>query len=118
LNNANQPVILAPLEDSSAVKAGINTGDVILAVNGKSTQGMSLTEVLLLVRGPSGTTVKLLMQREGETTPVEIDIVRAQINAPSVTYQMIGNIVYINITSFSENTNDQLNGALHALDLE
>jgi len=118
LNNANQPVILAPLENSPAAKAGIKTGDVILAVNGKSTQGLSLTETVLLIRGPSGTTVRLLIQHEAETTPVEIDVVRAQINAPTVTYQMMGNIAYIDITSFSENTNDELNAGLQALDLE
>ncbi len=117
LNKDNQPVILAPLENSPAAKAGIKTGDVILAVNGKSTQGLSLTETVLLVRGPAGTAVKLLIQHEGEATPVEIDVVRAQINASSVTYQMMGNIAYIDISSFSENTNDQLNGALHALNL-
>jgi carboxyl-terminal processing protease len=118
LNNANQPVILAPLENSPAAKAGIKTGDVILAVNGKSTEGLSLTETILLVRGPAGTTVRLLIQHQGETTPVEIDVVRAQISYPSVTYQMMGNIAYIDITSFSANTNDELNAGLQALDLK
>jgi carboxyl-terminal processing protease len=118
LNSANQPVVLAPIEDSPAAKAGIKTGDVILAVNGESTEGLSLTEVILLVRGPAGTTVKLLIQHQGETTPVEIDIVRAQISAPSVTYQMMGNISYIDISSFSENTNNELNTGLQTLDLK
>jgi carboxyl-terminal processing protease len=118
LNSANQPIILAPLENSPAAKAGIKTGDVILAVNGESTQGLSLTEVVLLVRGPAGTTVRLLIQHEGETMPVEIDVVRAQINAPNVTYQMMGNIAYIDISSFSANTNDELNAGLQALDLK
>lgn len=118
LNSANQPIILSPLANSPAAKAGIKSGDVILAVDGKSTEGLSLTEVVLLVRGPTGTTVKLLIQHEGETTPVEIDVVRAQISYPSVTYQMMGNVSYIDITSFSENTNDELNAGLQALDLK
>jgi len=118
LNSANQPVVLAPIANSPAAKAGIKTGDVILAVNGESTEGLSLTEVILLVRGPAGTTVKLLIQHQGEATPVEIDIVRAQISAPSVTYQMMGNISYIDISSFSENTNDELNTGLQTLDLK
>jgi carboxyl-terminal processing protease len=118
LNNANQPVILAPLENSPAAKAGIKTGDVILAVNGVSTQGLSLTETVLLVRGPSGSTVRLLIQHEGEATPVEIDIVRAQISAPDVTYRVVGNVSCIEISSFSENSNAQLNSALQTLDLK
>ena len=118
LNDANQTVILSPFENSPAAEAGIKTGDVILAVNGTSTQGLSLTETVLLIRGPSGTAVKLLIQHEGETMPVEIDVVRTQINAPTVTCQMMVNIAYIDITSFSENTNDELNAGLQALDLK
>jgi carboxyl-terminal processing protease len=118
LNSANQPIILAPLENSPAAKAGIKTGDVILAVNGESTQGLSLTEVVLLVRGPAGTTVRLLIQHEGETTPVEIDVIRAQINALTVIYKMMDSIAYIDISNFNENTNDELNTGLQALDLK
>ena len=118
LNKDNQPVVLAPLENSPAAKAGIRTGDLILAVNGKSTLGLSFTETVLLVRGPAGTTVRLLIQHQGDATPVEIDVVREQIDAPDVTYTMMGNVSYIHITSFSENTNDELNVALQTLDLK
>jgi carboxyl-terminal processing protease len=118
LNKDNQPVILAPFQNSPASEAGIRSGDVILAVNGQSTQGLSLTETIPLIRGPAGTTVKLLILHQGETTPVEMDIVRAQINAPDVTYRVMGNVSYIEITTFSENTNDQLNAALQTLDLK
>jgi len=118
LNKDNQPVVLAPLENSPAAKAGIRTGDVILAVNGKATQGLSFTETVLLVRGPAGTMVRLLIQHQGDATPVEIDVVRGQIDAPDVTYTMVGNVSYIDITSFSENTNDELNVALQTLDLK
>jgi len=118
LNGANQPIILSPFENSPAAKAGIKSGDIILAVNTKSTEGLSLTEVTLLIRGPIGTTVKLLIQHQGETTPVEIDVVRAQINAPSVNYKMMGSVAYIDITSFNENTNNELNTGLQALDLK
>jgi len=56
-NNANQPVILAPPQDSPAAKAGIKTGDMILVVNGESPQGLRLTETVLLIRGPAGSGV-------------------------------------------------------------
>jgi carboxyl-terminal processing protease len=118
LNGDNQPVILAPIANSPAAKAGIRTGDIILAVNGAPTKGLSLTETVLLIQGPAGTKVKLLIQHQGETIPVEIDVVRAQITAPNVTYRMMGNISYIDITVFSENTNDELNAGLQALDLK
>ncbi|MCJ7743967.1 MAG: PDZ domain-containing protein [Dehalococcoidales bacterium] len=70
-NRNNQIIIIAPLQNSPAAKAGIKTGDIILAVDGQSTQGMSLIEVVNLIRGPAGTAVKLLIQHEGESTPVD-----------------------------------------------
>jgi carboxyl-terminal processing protease len=118
LNKDKQITIVAPLENSPAAKAGIRTGDIILEINGKSTIGLSLTEAVLLIRGPKGTSVKLLVQHEGQTAPVSIDVVRAQISSSSVTYQMRGNIAYIRITMFGERTNDELSSALEAIDLK
>jgi carboxyl-terminal processing protease len=115
LNKSNQPVIVAPLENSPAEKAGIKTGDIILEVNGKSTEGMSLTEVVLNIRGPAGTSVKLTIQHEGETAPVEIEIVRAQISSFTVSFEMKGDIAYIRINEFSTKTNAEFNSALQSV---
>jgi carboxyl-terminal processing protease len=117
LNADNQPIIVAPIEGSPAAKAGIRTGDIILAVNDEPTQGKSLTEVVMLIRGPSGTSVKLLILHEGESNPVEMTLTRAQITSASVTSQRKGDIAYIKISSFSERTNEELNTALQNLDL-
>jgi carboxyl-terminal processing protease len=118
LNQDNRPVIFAPLENSPAAAAGIKTGDVILAINGKSTEGMSLLEVVLNIRGPAGTSVTLTILHEGETAPVEIEIVRAQINAASVSWEMKGDIAYIQIEQFGQQTDNELNNALQSIDLQ
>jgi carboxyl-terminal processing protease len=118
LNNDNRPVIIAPLASSPAAKAGMKTGDIILAINGKPTDGMSLLEVVLNIRGPAGTPVRLTILHEGETTPIEIEIIRAQITASTVSWEMKGDIAYIRIFQFGENTNDELNNALKSIDLK
>ncbi len=115
LNKSGQPEIVAPLENSPAQKAGIKTGDVVLAVNGQSTAGKSLTEVVLEIRGPAGTTVKLTILHQGATTPVDIEVVRAQISSFTVSSEMKGDIGYIKINQFDTKTNDEFNTALQSL---
>jgi len=105
-------VVIAPIADSPADKAGIKAGDVILEVDGRSTSGMSLVEVVLNVQGPKGTVVTLLILHEGETEPEEITIVRAEIELPSIRFEMRGDIAYINITHFSERTAGELSPVL------
>jgi carboxyl-terminal processing protease len=118
LNASNQIIIVAPLENSPAAKAGIKTGDIIRAVDGKSTQGLSLTETVLLIRGKAGTTVKLTILHPGETSPVDIEVTRAPIDASGVTSSMKGNAAYIKIISFNESTNAELQTSLESLDLK
>jgi carboxyl-terminal processing protease len=117
LNTNNLPMIVAPLPGSPAEKAGIKTGDVILAVDNVTTEGVSLTETILKIRGPAGTPVTLTILHEGATAPVDITITRAQIDTFSVNSEMKGDIAYIRILQFSEQTNTELNNALQSLDL-
>lgn len=117
LNSDKRPVVIAPLESSPAANAGIKTGDVILAIDGKSTDGMSLLEVTLGIRGTAGTAVKLTILHEADTAPIDVEIIRAQINASTVSWEMKGNIAYIQIFQFGTRTNDELNSALQSIDL-
>ena len=103
-----QIVIIAPIADSPAERAGIRAGDVILEIDGRSTSGMSLAEAVLNIQGPKGTVVTLSVLHQGETEPEETEIVRAEIELPSVRFEMREDIAYINITYFSERTAGEL----------
>ncbi|GAH79935.1 unnamed protein product, partial [marine sediment metagenome] len=119
----------APIADSPAAKAGIKAGDVILEIDGIPTEGMSVTEAVLSIRGPKGTSVRLRILHQGETGPEqlgikqwevmeEIEIVRAEIELPSVRFEMREDIGYINITYFSERTDEELSSALQSITQE
>ena len=110
-----QIMIIAPIPDSPAAKAGVRAGDIILEIDGMSTSGMSLAEAVLNIRGPMGTPVKLVILHEDETEPVEIEIVRAEIDLPSVRFEMMEDIAYVNITYFSERTDEELSPVLESV---
>ena len=111
----DQIVIIAPIAGSPADKAGVRAGDKILEIDGESTSGMSLAEAVLLIRGSQGTSVSILVLHQDETEPVEIEIVRAEIELDSVLYEMRQDIAYINITHFSEPTDGELSSALESV---
>ena len=113
-----QQIIIAPIPSSPAAKAGIRAGDIILEINGESTSGMSLTEIVLSIRGSRGTSVRLLILHQDETHPEEIEIVRAEIELPSVYSEMREDIGYINITYFSERTSEELSPVLQSITQE
>jgi len=108
----DQLTVIAPIADSPAEKAGVRAGDIILGVNGKPTSDMSLAEAVLNIRGARGTPVRLLILHEGESQPVEIEIIRDKIEMTSVRFEMMEDIAYINITQFSEHTARELAPAL------
>lgn len=102
-----------------ADKAGILQDDVILAVDGLSTKGMSLQTASTHLRGKEGTPVRLTIQRGTQVLPAPITIVRAQIQQLSVYQKMLpGKIGYAQLTVFGRNTGDELTQALNRLDQE
>ena len=116
-NKSNQLIIVQTIKDSPAEKAGILANDVILAVDGVAVDGWTVEQLVSKVRGQIGTTVKLTILHDGAKVPVDISIVRAEINPTTVNYKMVGDIAYIQITNFYDKTNDEFQGALMALDL-
>ena len=113
-----QITIVAPIPGSPADSAGIRSGDVVLEINGESTEGMSLIEGVLSIRGPKGTAVTLLILHQGETEPVVVSIIRAEIELPSVSSEMKEDIAYIKITYFSERTAQELAPVLENINEE
>ena len=113
-----QLVIIAPIPGTPADKAGIRAGDIILAIDGSSTAEISLEEAVLHIRGVKGTSVRLLILHQGETEPEEIEIVRAEIEVPSVYFEMREDIAYINIAHFTERTNEELSLVLESMTQE
>ena len=111
----DQLIIIAPIPGSPADKAGIRAGDEILEIDDEPTLGMSLIEAVLLVRGPRGTSVRLLILHQGETEPEEIEIVRAEIELSTVYSEMREDIAYINITDFSDRTDGELSPVLDSI---
>jgi len=107
-----QLTVIAPIAGLPAERAGIKAGDVILEIDGESVAKMSLAEAIAKIRGPQGTTVKLLVRHEGQTEPEIIEIIRARIDVPSVRFEMKGEIAYINITQFSGRTGEEISSVL------
>lgn len=96
-------VVIAPLKDSPADKAGIKAGDFINKVDEVSTSNWTLSQAVSKIRGPKGTKVKLTIERGGKES--DILIIRDQIIINSVVLSFEKNIAIITVTQFGENTN-------------
>lgn len=110
-------VVIAPMDGSPGAKAGIKAGDKILKVDDKETRGRTLEDVVGTIRGPKGTSVKLLLQRaNGEQYTA--DIVRDDIKVKSVAGKMLpdGKVGYIRISVFNENTGAEFREAYEQLE--
>jgi len=106
--------VVSPIAGGPAEEQGVRAGDKILEIDGEPTSGMNLTEAVLKIRGPQGTEVTLLILHQGETTPVEIEIIREEVKLDSIYLEMLPQgIANIQITHFSERTHEELVAALN-----
>ncbi|WP_035985067.1 carboxyl-terminal processing protease CtpC [Leptolyngbya sp. KIOST-1] len=111
-------VVVAPIEDTPAFDAGIRSQDVILAIDGESTEGMELNDAVSRIRGPVGSSVTLTIRR-GEQE-LEVPITRARIEIHPVRYNVQtgpeGPVGYIRLTQFSANAATEMADAIKSLE--
>ena len=101
--------VISPIDDTPASKAGLKAGDYIVKINNIQVQGKSLAEAVDLMRGPVGSGIELTVRRRGEKKALTFNITREIIEIQSVKSEILeNNIGYIRLTSFNENSSDQI----------
>lgn len=113
--------VMMPLDGSPAAAAGLRPGDRILEIAGEATEGMSLQDAVVAMRGEPGTTVHLLVRRRTEDEPVEMTLTRAVIHVESVEARLLDGtapVGYAKLRTFQEDTADRLHEELDRLERE
>lgn len=109
----NQVIVVTPIEDTPAFRAGVQSGDVILSINGQPTQELTLQEVVTRIRGPKGSPVELNLLHADSKTPQTVSIVRDAIPLISVKSKTLEDgYQWIRLTRFSDRTTQELAEAL------
>ena len=107
--------VITPIDDTPAQRAGIRAGDLIVSLDGEPVMGLSLSDAVELMRGEPGTPITLEVRRKGEAELLSFTIERAEIKVASVRTEMLdGEIGYVRLTQFQENTGIELQEALRA----
>jgi carboxyl-terminal processing protease len=110
----NKVIVIFPFVGTPAYKAGIHPGDVIIAVDGKSTENMVTGDVADMLKGPKGTTVHISISREGVEKPMEFTLIRDEIPRYSVDVHFLirPGVGYLHVTGFNETTEEEVSKAL------
>ena len=115
----NVLTVIAPIEGSPAERAGIRSGDHIVAVDGLDSTNETLDKVMRKMRGVPGTHVRLSVRRDGTPQLLTFDLVREEIHVPSVAARMLeGNVAYIRVKQFQDHSHDELVAAAGRLRTE
>lgn len=107
--------VVTPIDDTPASRAGMRPGDYITHIDGKPILGLTLSDAVDKMRGPVNTSITLTVVRKGKDEPFDVKLTRDVITIKSVKYHREGDIAYIRITSFNEQTGDLLDEAIHKL---
>jgi len=113
------PQVVQTIDGGPAAKAGVETGDILIAVNGKPTKGLSLDQDSGMLRGKEGTPVDLTVSRKSSAAPLTFHVLRATIHEPSVLGTVIdGDIGYVRVSVFGSTTGQEMSAALSKLDAQ
>ena len=107
--------VVSPIEDTSAAKGGLLANDLITRVDGEEIGGLTLEEVIEKTRGPVGTSITLTIVRESVEDPFDVKLVRDIIRVNPVKIREQGDVAYIKISSFNEQTNGELVSAIESV---
>jgi carboxyl-terminal processing protease len=108
--------VIAPIDDTPAVKAGVMANDIITKLDNEPVHGLTLNQAVEKMRGPVYTRIKLTIMRKGQDKPIDVTIIRDLIRVKSVRSHNEGNDVgYIRITQFNEQTTDGVKKAISNL---
>jgi carboxyl-terminal processing protease len=110
------PIIVSVFPNTPADKAGLKPGDLVVSADGTSLKGLSLDDIAAKVKGKVGTTVKLVVERDGKTFTA--DVTREEVHIPLIEKKYLdnGNIGYLRINMFSEELSPQVKDALKEME--
>jgi len=109
--------VISPIDDTPASRAGIKAGDYIIKIEGTQVQGKTLSDAVDLMRGPVGSTIELTVRRRGQKKALTFNITREIIEIQSVKTDLLENhIGYIRLTSFNENSGEQIKERINNLE--
>jgi carboxyl-terminal processing protease len=111
-------IVISPIEDSPAFDAGVQAQDIVLKIDGQSTEGMDINEAVKLIRGPVGTEVTLTILRGSEEMVVPIKLAKIEIHPVRYSTQnsSTGTIGYVRLNTFSANAADEMREAITELE--
>jgi carboxyl-terminal processing protease len=107
--------VISPIDGTPASRAGIKSGDRIAGIDGSSIAGLALNDAIDKMRGPAGSKITLTILREGEKKPFDVTLVRAIVSVDAATWRREGDIGYIRMPGFNEQTAEGLERAVRDL---
>ena len=109
--------VVSPIDDTPAYEAGMLPGDLIIGIDGESIRGLSLNQAVEKLRGPVGSEITINVLRDGQD-PFELKIVRDIIKIRSVRHNVINNVGYVRLTTFSETTTESMKNSIEKIKKE
>ncbi|NQV60977.1 MAG: S41 family peptidase [Alphaproteobacteria bacterium] len=104
--------VVSPIDDTPAARAGLQAGDYITHLDDTPVMGMTLADAVKKMRGPVNSEIRLTVVRQGLEKPLDVKVVRDVIRVQSVRSRLEGDMIYVRITSFTEQTNSGLEAAM------